>query len=174
MSRIAASLLIFLGQVYTIVGSSQVALVVKNLPAKAGDVRDTVWSLAQEDALKEGMATHSSILARRIPWTAEPGGLQSIGLRGVQHDWSNLACTHTHTPQLTGFRILERQCSIHTVYFVTFTEELDQSHIIKYLNISSVKCRNGWVLLPNISWRNFQVSEHFLFQSHGLVRYPIL
>ena len=42
VSRIAVSLLIFLGQVYTIVGSSQVVLVVKNPPAKAGDVRDTV------------------------------------------------------------------------------------------------------------------------------------
>ena len=39
-----------------------------------------VQSLGQEDALEEGMATHSSTLAWRIPWTEEPGGLQSIGL----------------------------------------------------------------------------------------------
>ena len=39
-----------------------------------------VLSLGQEDPLEEGMATHSSILAWRIPWTEEPGGLQSIGL----------------------------------------------------------------------------------------------
>ena len=38
-----------------------------------------VTSLGEEDPLKEGMATHSSILAWRIPWTEEPGGLQSIG-----------------------------------------------------------------------------------------------
>ena len=38
-----------------------------------------VWSLGQEDLLEEEMATHSSILAWRIPWTEEPGGLQSIG-----------------------------------------------------------------------------------------------
>ena len=37
------------------------------------------WSVAKEDPLQEGMATHTSILAWRIPWTEEPGGLQSIG-----------------------------------------------------------------------------------------------
>ena len=40
------------------------------------------------------MATHSSILAWRIPWTGEPGGLHSMGLQRVRHDWSNLACMH--------------------------------------------------------------------------------
>ena len=47
--------------------------------------------------LEKEMATHSSILAWRIPWTEEPGGLQSRGLQRVGHDWSNLARTHTHT-----------------------------------------------------------------------------
>ena len=46
-----------------------------------------VWSLGQEDPLEEGMATHSSVLAWRIPWTEEPGGLQSMGLRRVGHNW---------------------------------------------------------------------------------------
>ena len=45
-----------------------------------------VRSLGQEDPLKEGMATHSSILAWRIPWTEEPGGLQSILLERVRRD----------------------------------------------------------------------------------------
>ena len=45
-----------------------------------------VWSLGQEDALEEGTATHSSILAWRIPWTEEPGGLQSIWSKRVGHD----------------------------------------------------------------------------------------
>ena len=56
--------------------SSQVALVVKNLPANVGDIRD-----AGLIPLEEGMAIHSSILAGRIPWTEEPGGLQSMGLQ---------------------------------------------------------------------------------------------
>jgi len=45
-----------------------------------------VRSLGREDPLEEGMATHSSILAQRIPWTEEPGGLQSIGSQRVAHD----------------------------------------------------------------------------------------
>ena len=70
------------------------ALVVKNPPANAGDVRDTVRSLGQEDSLEEGMATHSSILSWRISWTEGPGVLQSIRLKRVEHDWRDLACTH--------------------------------------------------------------------------------
>ena len=51
-------------------------------PTSARDAR----SLGREDPLEEGMATHSSILAQRIPWTEEPGGLQSIGSQRVAHD----------------------------------------------------------------------------------------
>ena len=52
-----------------------------------------VWSLGLEKALEEGMAIHSSILAWRIPWREEPGGLKSIGSQRIGHNWSNLACT---------------------------------------------------------------------------------
>ena len=51
--------------------------VVKNLPANTGDIKTLVQSLDQEDSLEEGMVTHSSILAWRIPWTEELGGLYS-------------------------------------------------------------------------------------------------
>jgi len=46
-----------------------------------------VWSLSWEDPLEKEMATHSSILACTIPWTEEPGGLQSMGSQGVGHNW---------------------------------------------------------------------------------------
>ena len=56
---------------------------VKNLPA----MRETwLGSLVWEDPLKKGMGTHASILAWRIPWTEEPGGLQSMGPQRVRHD----------------------------------------------------------------------------------------
>ena len=48
--------------------------------------RTQVLSLGQEDPQEEGMATYSNILAWRIPWTEEPGGLQSIGLQRIGHD----------------------------------------------------------------------------------------
>ena len=56
---------------------------VKNLPA----MQETrIPSLGREDPLEEEMATHSSILAQRIPWTKEPGRLQSMGWERVRHD----------------------------------------------------------------------------------------
>ena len=55
-----------------------------------------VQSLSREEPLKKGMATHSSVLAWRVPWTKEPGGLKSIGLKRV-----NTTDTHTHIIGLT-------------------------------------------------------------------------
>ena len=64
-------------------GASPVAQRVKRLPA----MRETwVLSLGQEDPLEKEMATHSNILAWKIPWIEEPGGLQSTGLQRVGHD----------------------------------------------------------------------------------------
>ena len=53
-----------------------------------------VRSLGQEDSLEEGMATHSSILAWRIPWTEEPGWIRSLDSQRVRHGWSDLAHIH--------------------------------------------------------------------------------
>ena len=65
--------------------ASLVAQRIKRLPA----MQETqVWSLGWGDPLDKEMATHSSILAWRIPWTEEPGGLQSTGLQRVGHDWA--------------------------------------------------------------------------------------
>ena len=58
------------------------------------ETRETwVWSLSWEDSLEEGMATHSSILDWRIPWTEEPGGLESVGSHRGRYDWNELART---------------------------------------------------------------------------------
>ena len=62
-----------------------VALVVKNSTANAGDKRRGRFD-PWKDPLEEGMATHFSILAWRMPWTEEPDGLQSIGSQRVGHD----------------------------------------------------------------------------------------
>ena len=70
--------------------TSLVAQTVKNLPA----VQETwVQSLDWKRPLEKEMVIHSSILAWRIPWTEEPGGLQSVGLQRVKHD----RATNTHT-----------------------------------------------------------------------------
>ena len=55
-----------------------------------------VWSPGREDPLEKGMATHSRILAWEIPQTEEPGGLQSVGLQTVGHDWATNTFTFFH------------------------------------------------------------------------------
>ena len=79
----------------------------KNPPANTGAVGDTGQSLSQEDPLEEEMATHSSILTWKIPWTEEPGGLQSIGL-----DTSE-ATLHTCLHMLLCVIHLKRSCKAY-------------------------------------------------------------
>ena len=74
---------------------------VKNLLANAGEVQGMcVGSLGQEDPLEEGMATHSSILAWRIPWKEKPGRLQSVGRKESGYNW---AAKHARSLVLTGW-----------------------------------------------------------------------
>ena len=76
--------------------ASLVAQLVKNLPAMW---ETWVQSLGWKDLLEKGLATHSSILAWRIPGTGEPGGLPAMGSHRVGHDWSDLAAA-TKTAQM--------------------------------------------------------------------------
>ena len=79
-----------------IISTSPSGSAVKNSPAK--QFRRRIWSLNREDPLEWGMATYSSSLAWRIPWTEETEGLQSMGLQRVRHDWSNWACNPASVP----------------------------------------------------------------------------
>ena len=89
---------------------------VKNWPA----MRETwVQSLGWEDPLEKGMATHSSVLAWRNPWTEEPGGLQSVGSQRVEHHWA----TKYSTAQFQETR-KEIQLYTHTyicIHFIFFS-----------------------------------------------------
>ena len=96
---------------------------VKNLPAMQELQETWVPSLGWEDPLEEGMATHSSILAWRIPWREEPGRLQSIGSQTVTHDSSNLASRHAsiystmykHTHTHTHTHTITTHCIVYLV-----------------------------------------------------------
>ena len=82
--------------------TSMVAQMVKNLPP----MQETqVQFLGQEDPVEKGIATHFSILAWRIPWTEEPGGLQSRGSQRVRYNWVTLSHTHTHWRVLYNFPV---------------------------------------------------------------------
>ena len=82
--------------IHTYIWASLVAQMIKNLPTKQ---ETWVRSLSQEDPLEKGMATHSNILAWRIPWTEEPGRLWSMGL---QTDTTEAA---QHSTQHTFFKL---------------------------------------------------------------------
>ena len=99
----------------THLGASQVALVVKNLPASAETQETQLRSLGREDPLEEEMATHSSIRAWEIPQTEEPGGLQSVGPQRVRHD---LGLNHHQFKEEKGFKLF---CF---VFFWRFSESL--------------------------------------------------
>ena len=79
------------------------------------------WSLSQEDPLEEGMATHSNILAWRIPWTEEPGGLQPVSSQRVGHHWNDLARRHSRVRALRGVPLLEFLYQFLEIYsFICF------------------------------------------------------
>ena len=74
-----------LSESFPLWGDFLTSQMVKNLPP----VQETwVWSLGQDNPPEKGMATHSSLLAWKIPWTEEPGRLQSMVLQRVRHDWA--------------------------------------------------------------------------------------
>ena len=89
------------------------SLVVKNLPEMQEMQETQVWFLSQEDLEKE-MATHSSILACKIPSTEEPGGLHSVRSQRAGHDWA-LVHTHTHTQTHPHKGYIEVSCMLANI-----------------------------------------------------------
>ena len=111
-------------------GTSLVAQTVKNPPAMW---ETQVWSLGREDPLEKGMATHSSILAWRIPWTEKPGGLQFMGPQRIGHDWASNA------PQ--GYRysawFLIGSGSYQSIKFITCV--INVLSLTEFQNLSTTK-----------------------------------
>ena len=88
-------------------GTSLLAQMVKHLPT----MRETpVWSLHQEDPLEKEMATHSSSLAWKIPWTEKRGRLQSMELQRVGHAWATSLCFHFPWPVSSLLSPLSPEC----------------------------------------------------------------
>ena len=93
---------------YTYICTSICAFLVAQMIKNQPSMQETqVWSQDQEDSLEKGLATHSCILAWRIPWTEGPDGLQILGSQRVGHDWvtNNFTFFHvyTHTHAYTYF-----------------------------------------------------------------------
>ena len=104
-----------------------------NLSFHACNVGDPVRPLSQEDPLQKEMATHSSILGWKIPWTEEPGGLQSLGSQRVGLDWATNALTFHHIPMhIMGRYVFLSFCSLF--YFVWFIFLLEDVSNLKKKN----------------------------------------
>ena len=112
-----------------------------------------IWSLGREDPLLEEMATHSSILAWKISCIEEPGGLQSMGLQRVRHDWTT---EHTHKLKLqrsTSKDHLNGQNEKRLTFMSVDTdvEQLDLSYITGEMWIASTSWLNcQYILEPSI------------------------
>ena len=112
---------------------------VKNLPAKQ-EVQ--VQSLGREDPLKEGMATHFSILAWRIPWTEEPGRPQSMRSKRFRQDLviknnnKSLGCLHVSAPWLTYKSHIYSASQLPMEYFTSTIQEMQVIKADAFHNIS--------------------------------------
>ena len=117
------------------------AQTITNLPAMQGT---QVWSLGRQDPLEEGMTTHSSILGWEIPWTEEPGRLQSMESQRVGHDWSDLAAAvkrGKHCSENFGFSVYALQ-SLLSLY----VSHIFNAHIIHNFPYFSLTLPTGSLL----------------------------
>ena len=120
-----------------------------------------IWnpSLGQEDPLKEEMTTYSSTLAWKIPWTEEPGGLQSTGSQRVGHDWAHTQCIYANHNIWMG------ETKLMKMNLEKMLPNMRRNHVIFF-------CPHSLALLKTTSiWGEcFRISQskhhHFLYKSH--------
>ena len=119
-----------------------------------------VQSLGGEDPLNKEMATHSNIIAWKIPWTEEPGRLQSMGSQRVRHDW---ACTHARCQFLTTwFHSRWLQMAVH------LSTQLEQVQKPIWPMLSSGPIPNTIPALPTPKWKT-SISYDNCFLSRACV-----
>ena len=115
-------------------------------------------SLGGEDPLEEGVATHSSILAWRIPWTGEPGGLLSIGLHRVGHDSNDFACMHA----------LEKKMATHSSVLAWRVPGTEEPGWLQSMGLQSVIHTFRWIQ-SNSAWAYWQLSHKTLCFSLSII-----
>ena len=103
--------------------------------------------MSWEDPLEEGMATHSRVLAWRIPGTEEPGGLQSAGLQGVRQDWVIKPPTHSNTPHPLGTWIYVHLTGFTQTKKIEKKEKALSCHVLP-----EFKCVGSHTYFQNYLW----------------------
>ena len=135
---------------------------VKDLPATQETL---VWSLGQEDPLEKGVATHSCILGWRIPWTEEPGGLQSTGSQRVRHNWETNTNPNVHIKVM--FLLYSIKCiillyllKVHTLIKNTLLLKSTSHHLSLQAAVISllVEGPTSMLVAPDWSgWRSLKI-----------------
>ena len=143
--------------------------VVKNPPAMQKTQQVWVWSLSHIDPLEEEMATHSSILAWKISWTEEPGGLQSMGSQRVGHDWAT-SLTHSLRDITNGYKDIQIIFSFHSHATFPSSESLGafnfrsfQGSVVQFIflfsalfDLSHMREPEFWLRTKTKVWRQSQ------------------
>ena len=133
-----------------------------------------VQSLGREDPLEKGMATHSSILAWRIPWTENPGGLQLLGLQRVGHDW----VTNTNPGVEVGLRVglgevargpggSSGTTNLEYPRHFRVQSLIWKLHLFLFLRKDLLKGTGGLERKTNQCFRSLIIKMHFLFICPG-------
>ena len=120
---------------------------VQDLPAM-----QEIWvkSLGQEDFLEKAMATHSNILAWRIPWTKEPGGLQSMGTQRVESDWVTNSFSLLHLSKWLSSKSLQIRTSL-VVQWIRACLPM-QGTLVESLVWEDSTCRGATKPMCHIYW----------------------
>ena len=128
-----------------------------------------VQALGQEDTLEQGMATHSSILAWRIPWTRNLAGYSPYGCR-VRHNWSDFECTHSWCIILYKFSSVAQlfqtlcdpmDCSMPGLPVLYYVPEFAQTHV-HWINDA---------IQPSYPWSSISTPAFSLSQHQGLFQW---
>ena len=138
---------------------------VKNLPAMQEAEEMRVWSLGQKGSLEEEMATHSSILAWKIPRTEEPGRLQSIGSQRVRYDWERmhtLACFKW----TASFREIGGQYKLPTIHCFF----IDEWHSLFSLMPQTSQAPKKCLLLMKLAYLSGMNSRALVIRSVSLLK----
>ena len=124
---------------------------------KETQVRSLVW----EDSLEKGMATNSRILAWRVPWTEEPGGLQSMGSQRVRHNW---ACSHAlqifQSFHSDGFFVTHKLLSNENE-----TNQVQENKTLHWKKKKTIKVQHNKVLLEKILSTPIPMSLTYFLQA---------
>ena len=138
---------------------------VKNLPAS---LETQVWSLDWEDPLEEEMETHSRLLAWKIPWTEEPGGLQSMGSQRAGHDRAHLA-TLTHMLQSSTRNIHTLQNTTLEIHASCYTWTMPRVTLMFIAELFMTDKRWQWPVSIN-RWRGQQNAVVYIMKHYSVLK----